>query len=76
MQRKDFIMFEVHFVGNNDAEHGLYNYTAAGSKSQVIEGARIKSFQVPMLKYKQWLVLIKQGDTIVASRVVENGEIL
>ena len=69
-------MYQVHFVASSEATHGLYNYTAIGSLSQVIEGARIKSFQVPMLKSKEWLVLFTQGRTTMASRTMQHGKII
>lgn len=69
-------MFEVHFTANDESDYGLYNYTAIGSKQQVIEGARIKSMQIPMLKYKEWLVLIKKDGVIVATRAIKNAQIV
>ena len=68
-------MYEIHFCGSSYAEYGLYNYRAAGSVSQVIEGACIKSMQIPMLKYKEWLVLFKRGDVVV-SRAIAMGKII
>jgi len=67
---------EVHFVGNSEDDQGLYSYSAIGSLPQLIEGARVKSMQVPMLKYKSWSVLFKQDGEIIASRAVKNGEII
>lgn len=71
-----FHMYTVHFCANVKSEHGLYNYQAAGSKSQVIEGARIKSNQVPMLVYREWLVLFKQNNITQFTRSMKNGNII
>ena len=69
-------MHQVDFTANGTATHGLYNYQAIGSLDQLIEGARIKSMQVPMLKYHQWIVLFTKDNEFVASRTMMNGEII
>ena len=69
-------MYNVHFCANVKSEYGLYNYQAAGSKAQVIEGARIKSMQVPLLKYREWLVLFKQNGKTVFTRAIKEATII
>ena len=69
-------MYTVHYCGSSENTEGSYTYRAVGSIPQVLEGARIKSLQVPMLKYKEWIVLIKDARKIVASRAVYNGKLI
>ena len=64
LMNKEKKMFDIHYYTNNTSE---YNYKSFGSLSQVIEGARVKSMQIPILKHKEWLVLFKQGSKIIAS---------
>ena len=69
-------MYTVHFCSNIESDNGLYSYTAIGSKEQVIEGARIKSMQIPMLKYKEWIVLLKLDGKTVATRTIKEAKII
>ena len=69
-------MFEIHYCDNNTSDIGVYIYKSCGSLSQVIEGARIKSMQIPVLKYHEWLVLFKQANKIVASRTIMEAKII
>ena len=69
-------MYHINFVANNTANHGLYNYHAIGSLDQLIEGARVKSGQVAMLRDKQWIVLFSKDNETIASRTMINGQII
>ena len=69
-------MYTIHFCASNESNHGLYNYQTTGSLDQIIENARVKSLQIPMLKDKQWLVLIKQDHKTIANRAIFRGKII
>ena len=69
-------MYTINFCGNDKAEHGIYSYSAIGSLDQVIEGARIKSMQIPVLKYREWIVRITQGSKFVCCRTIKNAKII
>lgn len=69
-------MYEIHFCGSSGSEYGLYNYKAIGSKAQVIEEARIKSTQVPMLKHKEWNVVFKKDGEFEFCRTIKEAKVI
>ena len=70
-------MYKISFYSTSySKKYGVYDYKAIGSLDQIIDGARIKSFQRQELKYREWLVKITLDGKFICTRTIKNGTII
>ena len=69
-------MYKISFYSASNSKYGIYDYKAIGSLNQIIDGARIKSFQRQELKYREWLIKITLDGKFICTRTIKNGAII
>ena len=69
--------YRVDYCSNDQANYGVYSFNAMGSIDQIIEGACVKSSQIPVLRHRQWLVKIfDSNDQFICYRTIKQGRII
>ena len=69
--------YRVEYCPNDQTNYGVYSFRAIASIGQIIEGARVKSAQMPILQSKQWLIKIYDcNDQFICSRTIKQGRII
>jgi len=68
--------YDIRFFTDSDNTQVVYSYMDIGSKDQMLEGARIKSFQRLELRNVVCQVVISKNGEFICSRTFENGNIL
>ena len=69
--------YRVEYCPNDQSNYGIHSFRAIASIDQIIEEARVKSSQIPVLKHCQWLVKIfDSNDQFICSRTIKQGRII